>query len=45
VVDAQVLIGTALILGGVALVNARFGERRVFGRAAPKPDATAEPAP
>lgn len=34
-IDAQVLIGTALILGGVALVNARYGERRLFGRAAP----------
>jgi drug/metabolite transporter (DMT)-like permease len=41
VVTVQVLIGTALILGGVALVNARFGERRVFGRAAP----TSVPAP
>jgi drug/metabolite transporter (DMT)-like permease len=52
VINAQVLIGTALILGGVALVNARFGERRVFGRAAPAPaaspvsgDAKAKPAP
>ncbi|HYL41446.1 MAG TPA: DMT family transporter [Candidatus Binatus sp.] len=56
VIDAQVLIGTALILGGVALVNAKFGERRVFGRAAPvaapaagsgpaSADPTAEPAP
>ena len=41
-VDASVLIGTALILGGVALVNARYGNRRLFGRAAPT---TAEPAP
>ena len=34
-VTAQVLIGTALILGGIALVNARYGERRLFGRTAP----------
>jgi len=26
------LIGTALVLGGVALVNSRYGERRLFGR-------------
>jgi len=31
-VDARVLLGTALVLGGVALVNSRFGERRLFGR-------------
>lgn len=56
VIDAQVLIGTALILGGVALVNSRYGARQVFGRAAPvvapatapgsvSSDAKAEPAP
>ena len=28
-VDGRVLLGTALIVGGVALVNARFGARRV----------------
>jgi drug/metabolite transporter (DMT)-like permease len=51
-IDAQVLIGTALILGGVALVNSRYGERRVFGRATPAQaaspvsgDAKAKPAP
>ena len=37
-IDYVVLAGTAMIIGGVALVNARFGERRIFGRAAP--DAT-----
>ena len=31
-VDAQVLAGTALIIGGVGLVNSRFGARRLFGR-------------
>jgi len=35
VVDAGVLIGTALVIGGVALVNSRYGHRRLFGRAAP----------
>ncbi len=34
-VDLRVLAGTALIIGGVALVNARYGTRRLFGRAAP----------
>jgi drug/metabolite transporter (DMT)-like permease len=31
-VDARVFGGTALILGGVALVGSRFGERRIWGR-------------
>jgi drug/metabolite transporter (DMT)-like permease len=48
-IDAQVLIGTALILGGVALVNARYGERKLFGRTAPvvagAADSEAKPAP
>jgi hypothetical protein len=34
-VDARVLAGTALVIGGVALVSARFGSRRLFGRSAP----------
>ena len=33
-IDARVLVGTALVLAGVALVNSRFGERRICGRAA-----------
>jgi drug/metabolite transporter (DMT)-like permease len=33
-VDSRVLLGTALIVGGVALVNARFGAGRLFGRSA-----------
>jgi len=42
-IDAVVLAGTALVLGGVALVNSRYGQRRIWGRAmlpsevAPKP--------
>jgi drug/metabolite transporter (DMT)-like permease len=35
VVDAGVLAGTALIIGGVALVNSKFGQRRLFGRTPP----------
>lgn len=34
-VDARVLAGTALVIGGVALVNSRFGGRRLVGRSAP----------
>ena len=42
-IDAIVIAGTALVLGGVALVNSRYGQRRIWGRAmaqvevAPKP--------
>jgi len=35
VVDAGMLVGTALVIGGVALVNSRFGQRRIFGRTPP----------
>jgi drug/metabolite transporter (DMT)-like permease len=31
-IDRFVLIGTAMVIGGVALVNSRIGERRIFGR-------------
>jgi drug/metabolite transporter (DMT)-like permease len=34
-VDVRVIGGTALILAGVALVNSRFGQRRLFGRTPP----------
>lgn len=34
-VGAQLIAGTALIITGVALVNARFGRRRLFGRVPP----------
>ena len=45
-VDARVVGGTALILGGVTLVNSRFGTRRIFGRrmAEPSQDASTEAA-
>jgi drug/metabolite transporter (DMT)-like permease len=39
VVDVRIIIGTILIIAGVALVNSRFGQRRLFGRTPP----TAEP--
>jgi drug/metabolite transporter (DMT)-like permease len=41
-VDGRVIGGTALILGGVTLVNSRFGTRRIFGRrpAERSPDAS-----
>jgi len=31
-IDTRVLVGTGLVFGGVALVNSRRGERRLFGR-------------
>lgn len=31
-IDARILAGTALIVGGVALVNSRYGTRRLYGR-------------
>jgi drug/metabolite transporter (DMT)-like permease len=38
-IDGRVLVGTALIIGGVALVNSRFGQRRLAGPAASDPQA------
>jgi drug/metabolite transporter (DMT)-like permease len=32
-IDARLLVGTALVIGGVALVNSKFGSRRLYGRA------------
>jgi len=34
-IGPQLIAGTGLIIAGVALVNARFGRRRVFGRVPP----------
>jgi drug/metabolite transporter (DMT)-like permease len=31
-VDARIIVGTALVITGVGLVNSRFGRRRLFGR-------------
>ncbi len=33
-VDATLLVGTALVLGGIGLTTTRFGQRTLFGRAA-----------
>jgi drug/metabolite transporter (DMT)-like permease len=38
-IDGRVLVGTALIIGGVALVNSRFGGRRLARRASSGPQA------
>jgi drug/metabolite transporter (DMT)-like permease len=35
--DLRVIVGTALIIGGIALVNSRFGQRRLYGRATAVP--------
>jgi drug/metabolite transporter (DMT)-like permease len=35
-IDVRLVIGTALVLAGVALVNSRFGQRRLFGRTPPE---------
>ena len=37
-VDARLIVGTGLVIAGVALVNSRFGRRRLFGRGAPAAD-------
>jgi drug/metabolite transporter (DMT)-like permease len=37
-IGLQVLAGTALIIGGIAFVNSRFGARRLFGRTPPAVD-------
>lgn len=39
-IDARVAFGTAFVIGGVALVNSRFGQRRLFGRATAGADTT-----
>jgi drug/metabolite transporter (DMT)-like permease len=40
-IDQVVLIGTALVLGGIALVNGRFLQRQLYGRRAPEPKPSA----
>jgi drug/metabolite transporter (DMT)-like permease len=39
-IDARILGGTVLVIAGVALVNARFGRRRLFTRAGQRTPAT-----
>jgi drug/metabolite transporter (DMT)-like permease len=43
-IDQYVVIGTVMVIGGVALVNSRLGERRIFGRRPAANDASSEPA-
>ena len=32
-IDATIIVGTALVIAGIGLVNSRYGRRRLFGRA------------
>lgn len=41
-VDIRLVIGTALVVGGVALVNSKFGRRRIYGRVPPPVEAEAK---
>jgi drug/metabolite transporter (DMT)-like permease len=34
-IDARIVIGTALVIAGIGLVNSRYGRRRLFGRVPP----------
>ena len=34
-IDGRLLVGTALVIGGMALVNNRYGKRTIFGRTPP----------
>jgi drug/metabolite transporter (DMT)-like permease len=34
-IDGRIVVGTALVIAGVGLVNSRFGKRRLFGRVPP----------
>lgn len=38
--DGRIIIGTALVIAGIGLVNSRFGRRRLFGRVPPPVEAT-----
>lgn len=42
-IDLRVAIGTGLVLGGVALVTSRFGQRRLFGRSPAAPESASRP--
>jgi drug/metabolite transporter (DMT)-like permease len=44
-IDGRVVVGTLAILAGIAIVNGRYGRRRIFGRrAAPEPSSAADAA-
>jgi drug/metabolite transporter (DMT)-like permease len=34
-IDGRLLVGTALVIGGMALVNSKYGKRTIFGRVPP----------
>lgn len=34
-IDAGIVVGTALVIAGIGLVNSRYGRRRLFGRVQP----------
>ncbi len=40
-IDGRILIGTALVIAGVGLVNSHYGRRRLFGRTPPPADVEA----
>lgn len=42
-IDLYVVIGTGMVIAGIALVNSKLGERRIYGRR-PAADASGEPA-
>jgi len=41
--DGRVILGTALVIGGIGLVNSHYGRRVLFGRAAPIPQDRGRP--
>ena len=41
-IDLRLLIGTGLVVGGVALVNGKFGRRQLYGRVPPPVEAEAK---
>ena len=43
-IDGRIIIGTLAVLSGIAIVNSRFGRRRVFGRRPADTTAAAGPA-
>ena len=43
-IDGRIILGTAAVLAGIAIVNSRFGRRRVFGRQPAESPTAAGPA-
>ena len=42
-IDGRLLVGTALVISGMALVNSRYGKRTIFGRTPPVEAASPTP--